>query len=572
MSLFESQQYCPSCMSSVRSANAECKVCGFKSSDYPDSPRYLKIRTVLDGKYLVGCVLGENTFSVTYMGLELSSKKKKVIKEYCPFSCCSRDNSTRDIKASPDKAELFSNGMKAFSERSQKLKNTAETEKLDGICCVTDVIEEKGTVYAVYDFIEGTTLKKLVKNPAAALVPAEIFTAMRPIINSLITLHKENIFFGNISPFNIVVSPDKKKAQLVGFGLYGEKDYAKQFGFNPKAGFTPIEEYKKFQGDIGGWTDIYGICTSIYYGLTGTTPPDATDRTADDTLKSLEAMGVNLSENKNAALEQGMEIYERDRFKAVRALYNAMYSEDEEVVYSEVNTEEAAQEAPTEAPIAVTEEKTAEAPQEEAKKQEEPKPAEEPKKPEEPKPQAVVSTAPSAPSSSSDGYSQVIVRRKNKDTVEIGDERFSVKLTNLDLDGRDLSDDDTVSIEDMSALEYLSINDNRIGNVEFIGSLKKLIYISAKNNFISDISCFVNLGELRELYLAGNKDLVDISVLEHLRGIRKLDLSDTGVTEVHPLIYLDHLKYLNLKGLKLSQRQIKMLYSEMPTCNIRYDS
>lgn len=564
MSLFESQQYCPSCMSSVKSANAACKACGFKPSDYPDSPRYLKVRTVLDGKYLVGCVLGENTFSVTYMGLELSTKKKKVIKEYCPLSCCSRDSSSREIKASSEKAELFSKGMKDFSERAEKLKNIAENEKTEGICRVTDIVETKGTVYAVFDHIDGTTLKKLVKNPDTALSPAEIFTAMRPIINSLIALHKENIFFGNISPFNIIISPDKKKADLIGFGICSEKDYAEQFGFTPKAGFTPIEEYKKFKGDVGGWTDIYGICASLYYGLTGTTPPDAADRTVDDTLKSLEAMGVKISENKNAALEQGMEIYERDRFKAVRALYNAMYSEDEEVVYSEDTETEAVQAdaeenaAPEETAAPVTEEKTAadESPKEESK------------------PQAAASpvTAPSVPSSSSDGYSQVIVRRKNKDTVEIGDERFSVKLTNLDLDGRDLNDDDTASIEDMSNLEYLSINDNRIGNVEFIGSLKKLIYISAKNNFISDISGFVNLGELRELYLAGNKDLVDISVLEHLRGIRKLDLSDTGVTEVHPLIYLDHLKYLNLKGLKLSQKQIKMLYSEMPTCNIRYDS
>lgn len=568
MSLFESQQYCPSCMSSIRSANAECKVCGFKPSDYPDSPRYLKVRTVLDGKYLVGCVLGENTFSVTYMGLELSTKKKKVIKEYCPFSCCSRDNSSRDIKASSEKAELFSKGMKVFFERAKKLKNIAETEVTEGICHVTDIIEEKGTVYAVFDYIEGTSLKKFVKNPSTVLAPTEMFTAMRPLINSLIALHKENIFFGNISPFNIIISPDKKKAHLIGFGLYGENDCAEQFGFTPKSGFTPIEEYEKFKGDIGGWTDIYGICASFYYGLTGTTPPDATDRTASDTLKSLGTMGVKISENKNAAIEQGMEIYERDRFKAVRALYNAMYSEDEEVVYSEESTEENVPEvskenaAPEETPISDEKAVSAEAPIEESKKREEEKP------------QVSVSSVPttSVPSSSSDSYSQVIVRRKNKDTVEIGDERYSVKLTNLDLDGRGLSDDDTASIEDMSALEYLSINDNRIGNVEFIGSLKKLIYISAKNNFITDISGFVNLGELRELYLAGNKDLTDISVLEHLRGIRKLDLSDTGVTEVHPLIYLDHLKYLNLKGLKLSQKQIKMLYSEMPTCNIRYDS
>lgn len=527
-------------MAPVKSANTVCKECGFDPAKYPASARYLKPGTIINERFFVGCVLSENSFSVSYMGMDLAEKKKKIIKEYCPYSCCSRINNEFEeltLKVNPDKEELYNSGLADFISEFKKLRELQSSEKLDGICPITNVVEAMGTVYAVSDYIEGTTLKKLVKNPSSKLPANEVFALMRPVINSLITIHKNNFFHANISPFNILVTSNKKNAYLIGFGIYGVNDNASRFGLIPKGGFTPLEEYSAFKGDIGGWTDIFGICSTIYYALTGTTPPDAPDRTISDELETPSSLGIALSEDKEASLMQGLEVYERDRFKAVRALYNAMYSDDEEVVYTP----------------------------EEAK----PEPAAEKKT--EPAPEAKTEPAPTSQVSPVSEYSQVIVRRKSKDNVEIGGNRYSSKITTLELDGKNISDNDSDSLEMLRDMEYLSLNDNKIGNIEFAGSMRKLISLSAKNNFITDISCLVNLGELRELYLGGNKELSDISVLEYLRGIRKLDLSDTAVTDIHPLIYLDHLKYLNLKGTKITQRQIKALYAEMPTCDIRYD-
>lgn len=557
MSIFGNQQYCPSCMAPVKSANTVCKECGFDPAKFPASARYLKPGTIINERFFVGCVLSENSFSVSYMGMDLAEKKKKIIKEFCPYSCCSRINNEFEeltLKVNPDKEELFKSGLADFISEFKKLRELQNSEKLEGICPITNVVEAMGTAYAVSDYIEGTTLKKLVKNPSGKLPADEVFAFMRPVINSLITIHKNNFFHANISPFNILVTPDKKNAYLIGFGIYGVNDNASRFGLIPKGGFTPLEEYSAFKGDIGGWTDIFGICSTIYYAITGTTPPDAPDRTITDELETPSSLGIELSEDKEASLIQGLEVYERDRFKAVRALYNAMYSDDEEVVYAPEEAEPAP--VPEEKSEPAAEEKSEPAP--EAK----PEPAAEEKKPE---------PAPAAQVSPVSEYSQVIVRRKSKDNVEIGGNRYSSKLTTLELDGQNISDNDIDSLEMLRDMEYLSLNDNKIGNIEFAGSMRKLISLSAKNNFITDISCLVNLGELRELYLGGNKELSDISVLEYLRGIRKLDLSDTAVTDIHPLIYLDHLKYLNLKGTKVTQRQIKALYDEMPTCDIRYD-
>ena len=569
MSIFGNQKYCPSCMAPVKAANAVCKECGFDPASYPSSARYLKTGTIINDRFFVGCVLSENSFSVSYMGLDLAEKKKKIIKEYCPYSCCSRINNEFEeltLKVNPDKAELFKSGLEDFISTFKKLKDLAAEKELPGITRITNVVEAMGTAYAISDHVEGTLLKKLVKNPSCKLHADEVFALMRPIINSLITIHSNSIFHANISPFNILVTPDKKQAYLIGFGIYGVNENDSRFGLIPKGGFTPLEEYSAFKGAVGGWTDIFGLCSTIYYALTGTTPPDAPDRTITDELETPSSLGITLSEDKDAALMQGLEVYERDRFKAVRALYNAMYSDDEEVVYSpdEPAPEVKAEPAPEPKPEPVPEVK--------------PEPVkEEPKA--EPAPEAKPVTvkiakpepAPAVQKSPDQGYSQVIVRRKNKDNIEICGSRYSSKTSKLELDGQNVTDDDTDSMGDLTELEYLSLNDNKIGNIEFVGSLRKLISFSAKNNYITDISCLVNLGELRELYLGGNTEFSDVSVLEHLRGIRKLDLSNTSVSDVHPLIYLDHLKSLNLKGTKVTQRQIKALYAEMPTCDIRYD-
>ncbi len=566
-------------MAPVKSSEAICKVCGYNPAEAPSAARYLKPGTIINERFMAGCVISENPFSVTYIGMDLAEKKKKIIKEYCPFSCATRVNNEFEentLNITKGKEEIFNKGLSEFISYAKKIRELEADEVggLEGIMRVTNVIEAKGTCYVLTDYAEGTTLKKLLKTEKPD--SKKVFALMKPIINSLISLHKNDIIHGNISPFNIIISPDMAKATLVGFGLTKTAEEYPEFNVLPKGGYTPLEQYTAFKGAVGPWTDIYSVCATIYNALTGVTPPDAPDRTVNDALDSLSDHGVTVSETKQDALFQGLSVYERDRFKAIRALYNAMYSEDEEVVYAEEPVQ------PEEPPAA--EEKPASAPEkEEAKpepkpvepvKAEEPDPAAEPDKPvaELEKPAKPDKPAPAAATANpSGGYSQVIVRRRDKENIEINGTRYSAKLDKLDLSCTGLTDDDTAPIELMENLEYLYIDDNKIADIEFVNRTRKLVALSAKKNYITDISALVNLSMLRELYLGGNRELSDVSVLEYLRGIRKLDLSDTAVTDVRPIIYLDHLKYLDLRGTDVTQRQIKMLYSEMPNCEIKYD-
>lgn len=542
-------------MSPVKSLTAVCPVCGYNPSETPSLKRYLRPQTVINDRFLVGLALSENSFSVTYMGLDLAEKKKKIIKEYCPFSYVSRVNNEFEeitLSINSGSEEAFKAGLDLFVDTAKKLRDLTKDNALPGIIKVTNIVETKGTCYAIYDYEEGETIKKLLKKSGDKLDSRKVFSIMKPLMNSLSELHKNNIIHGNISPYNIVVSPDMKNATLIGFGLYDGSD----FELIPKGGFTPIEEYAAFKGALGPWTDIYGLSTTLYYAITGIIPPDAPDRTVDDEVELPSEMGIDISEDKEAGLIQGMGVYEQHRFKAVKALYNAIYSEEEAITYYDDSEEEQPDEEQSSEdhqPTPVYTEENVTAPEPEYA------------------PEPVPAPAPAPAPAQTGGYSQVIVRRHDKNTAEIMGEKFPITVTDLDLSGRGITDSDTHELEKLVNVEYLKIDRNKIGNIEFVGSMRKLVTFSARANYIEDISMLVNLSELREIDLAGNATLTDMSVMEYLRKIRKLDISDTGVTDIGPLFYLDQLKSLDLRGTKVNQRQIKRFVGENPTCAVKYD-
>ena len=59
------------CMKCMRETDAyPCPHCGYTGRPQPDYA--LRQGTILNGKYLIGCVLGQGGFGITYVGWVLS--------------------------------------------------------------------------------------------------------------------------------------------------------------------------------------------------------------------------------------------------------------------------------------------------------------------------------------------------------------------------------------------------------------------------------------------------------------------------------------------------------------------
>jgi len=74
---------CLNCMH-THEQGALCPQCGYDERKYKLHPLYLKAKTVLKEQYVIGKILGQGGFGVTYLGFDLWLQKKVAIKEYLP--------------------------------------------------------------------------------------------------------------------------------------------------------------------------------------------------------------------------------------------------------------------------------------------------------------------------------------------------------------------------------------------------------------------------------------------------------------------------------------------------------
>ena len=85
---------CMKCMHALAAGETVCPECGRPYGSVKAESFALKPGTILDGKYLVGEMLGQGGFGITYIGFDLLLEQKVAIKEYYPMSTgmVSREN------------------------------------------------------------------------------------------------------------------------------------------------------------------------------------------------------------------------------------------------------------------------------------------------------------------------------------------------------------------------------------------------------------------------------------------------------------------------------------------------
>ena len=278
---------CMKCMHPLTAGETVCPECGRAYGSVNAESFALKPGTILEGKYLVGEMLGQGGFGITYIGFDLLLEQKVAIKEYYPMSTgmVSRDGHSTVVWSS---AMMGKTGtQKGFDSFLKEARKMAKLGGIPGVVGVKSVFIQNETAYIVMDFIEGETLlKKLQKNGPMDF--DSCVKLMTPIMQALAEVHEHGIIHRDISPDNIMVRPDGKLILLdlgaaKDLDIQGNDGSVQSSQMVAKHGFSPIEQYSK-SGKVGPWTDIYAMAATIYYCCTGILPPPATDRTIDDTL------------------------------------------------------------------------------------------------------------------------------------------------------------------------------------------------------------------------------------------------------------------------------------------------
>ncbi len=310
-------EYCLYCMN--HSSDDLCTACNKRASDYNAAPHHLKSGTVLCGKYLVGAVLGEGGFGITYIGRDINLDIKVAIKEYFPTGVVNRNvDSSNEVSVYMGASQSsFENGKSKFLGEARVL---AKFSNEPNIVSVRDFFSENNTAYIVMEYLEGTDLKNYIASHGKMDFESSV-SLLSPIMTALSKIHEQGLIHRDISPANIMILKDGT-VKLLDFGAAREVGGAdeKSLSILLKPGYAPEEQYRT-KGNQGAWTDVYALSATMYKMMTGVTPVDAMNRIFSDELQKISELNPSVTKKQEAVILKGMAIYQADRYQSIGELY-----------------------------------------------------------------------------------------------------------------------------------------------------------------------------------------------------------------------------------------------------------
>lgn len=312
---------CYGCMAPASDA-AYCPRCGYPA-DKENEPHQLRPGTVLQEKYLLGKVLGQGGFGITYLGWDLEREETIAVKEYYPATLVTRDTSHSDrihcYSGSVSQAYLASKGR--FLREAQAL---ARLEDVPSVVRILDRFELNDTAYIVMEYVKGSSLYSYISMRGGRLDFGETMNILRPVMDALTAVHAMGLIHRDLSPDNIMLHPTRG-AVLLDFGAVrdvtgadADKPLLKSTEAILKHGFAPVEQYRT-RGSLGPWTDIYALCATVYYCLTGRVPPEAVARLMGEEQLDWDAV-PGLTDRQRKVLDKGMAINAPQRYMSIPEL------------------------------------------------------------------------------------------------------------------------------------------------------------------------------------------------------------------------------------------------------------
>lgn len=272
-----------------------------------------------NGKYRIIRVLGQGGFGITYLAMDARLGRLVAIKEFFPKEFCIRDNSDSVSISTQANEQIFEKLRKRFVKEARNLACLSHPN----IVKIFEDFEENGTAYYVMEYIEGENLNELVKNNG----PVSESKAKKYICqigDAVDCIHSHQMTHFDIKPANIMLRVGDDTPILIDFGLskdFGNGEFTTMLqAISP--GYSPMELYNisSIQG-LSPESDIYSLAATLYYLITGETPPYAADLRDDPDLLVFPS---NVSVSTKNAIARVMTVARRERPKSVQTFTESL--------------------------------------------------------------------------------------------------------------------------------------------------------------------------------------------------------------------------------------------------------
>jgi len=247
-----------------------------------DDGSTLKPGTRVDD-YVIGAVLGQGGFGITYLVRDENLQKDFALKEFFPADLALRDGTRIRVRSRPNGESDFNWGLKKFYDEARLVAQFNHPN----IVSVRRVFQANNSAYMLLDFIRGITLEHWLVERAEMPTQQELDQLTGPLLRALDVVHANKIWHLDISPDNIMMRAPNHTPVLVDFGAsrFEMKQHSRLISaLIFKSGYSAPEQYTSSVSRYGPWTDIYAFAATLYRAVSGCRPPEATMRSLADEL------------------------------------------------------------------------------------------------------------------------------------------------------------------------------------------------------------------------------------------------------------------------------------------------
>lgn len=296
----EPKAYCMNCFSEMDPYEPRCFHCGW--SDAGQMKNALPFGTVLSDKYLIGQAVRVNGAGITYSALERTSNRKVEVREFFPNTIAYRDRNGMTVRPAAGTELKYSDYLSEFERYGQKLIRISGTKRMPS---VLDLFAENNSLYMVFSFVESVSLRSYIEQNGL-FTWADCERYFLPVIQSLGDIHAKNVDHLGISPDTLRITEDDVMI-LTEFEMQSVRRTGTDLLEDICPGCWALEQYTKTK-ICDEVTDIYGLCASMVFALTGSVPPDAAKRKQDPRLMISRSILKTLPEPVIPAIANGLQV------------------------------------------------------------------------------------------------------------------------------------------------------------------------------------------------------------------------------------------------------------------------
>lgn len=297
------------CMGCMQELNGSviCPNCHFDNSEVQSAP-FLPFGTELAGRYVTGTGLETNGESTRYIAFDKQTGDVVIVSEFLPIGLFSRDEGQTELKVNYDDRLAFN---KLKDEFISYFRIISELKDLSALTNIVDVFEENNTAYAIEEKEDLIHFEEYIERSNGHLDWDIARPLFMPVISALEALHKRGVGHYAVAPKNLFITASGK-IRMAGYATENERKRGTALKSQLFSGAAAPEQYED-NFPLDDITDIYGLCSTLFYALTGHLPKSAVERLKDSRLLMSTSTVKSLPPHVVSALANGLQVQRENR-------------------------------------------------------------------------------------------------------------------------------------------------------------------------------------------------------------------------------------------------------------------